>query len=520
MLKLMIVEDEELERMALRFLVNKYYKDSIQVVGECSNGRDAVDKAILYKPDIVLMDINMPIMDGLEAATIIKNNCKNTEIVILTAFNYFDYAKKAIEIGVSDYLLKPFFNEEFCSAVDKLMDKINTKITDENINKKLKNKYKKVIPYIEKEMITSIVYGVTLTNEQYDGYRDMLDIKHNRFCSIVFKSNNKKVFSENSIYNIKNKLGILFPEIIGCLCLNDIVLFVFEEDLESEILSRKFENLLKSLQDDLRSNNEINIYTGVSYVNEGLNKLYLSYKEAKLSSERKQNMDSIFKSEIENNIMDQIDINKMEVTICGRIINEDLDGAILELDNLINKLLDNSELKDFSAIKKSLIDVFNVIIENISEFTGKDFNDFNITKSLEELMTLEDILGIKHCTNMIIKNIINFISNYKRSKNIHVIEKARKYIESNYIKEITLDELSQHVSMSTYYFSRIFSKIEGMTFRDYLIKIRMEKAKNLLRQGDKSIKQVALEVGYIDQNYFSKAFKKYTNLSPKEYIKL
>ena len=88
------------------------------------------------------------------------------------------------------------------------------------------------------------------------------------------------------------------------------------------------------------------------------------------------------------------------------------------------------------------------------------------------------------------------------------------------MKEINLDELAQHVSMSTYYFSRIFSKISEMNFRDYLIMIRMEKAKNLLRQGDKSIKQVALEVGYIDQNYFSKAFKKYTNHSPKEYIKL
>ena len=133
-------------------------------------------------------------------------------------------------------------------------------------------------------------------------------------------------------------------------------------------------------------------------------------------------------------------------------------------------------------------------------------------------MNLKDILGIKHCTNMIIKKVINFISNYKRSKNIDVIEKAKKYIESNYMKDISLDELSQHVSMSTYYFSRIFSKIEGMNFRDYLIKIRMEKAKSLLRQGDKSIKQVALEAGYVDQNYFSKAFKKYTNLSPKDIL--
>jgi YesN/AraC family two-component response regulator len=516
----MIAEDEALERKALRFLIDKYYKDSIQIVYEATNGKDAIDKAILYKPDIILMDINMPIIDGLEAASIIKDSYRNIEFIILTAFNYFDYAKKAIGIGVSDYLLKPFSNEEFCSAVNRLMDKINTKNLDENINKKLKNNYKKIIPYVEKEMVTSIVYGVTLTKEQYDEYRDMLDITFNKYCAIVFNSNDKKAFNENSIYTVKNKLSILFPKIIGGLCLNDIVLFVFDEDLEGDILSKKLESLLNRLQDELKLSKETNIYTGLSYVNEGIDKLYLSYKEAKIASERKPNQDSDYKNEVVNDMKNETDINKMEVTICGRIINEDLDGAILELNNIINNLLGNSELEDFSDIKKSLLGVFNTIMEHISEFIGEGPNTSSVTKLMEELMDLKDILGVKHCANMIIKNIINFISSYKRSKNIDIVEKAKKYIENNYMKEISLDELSQYVSMSTYYFSRIFSKIEGMSFRDYLIKIRMEKAKNLLREGNKSIKQVALEVGYIDQNYFSKAFKKYTNVSPKEYIKL
>jgi YesN/AraC family two-component response regulator len=516
----MIVEDEALERKALRFLIDKYYKDSIKVVYEASNGKDAVDKASLYNPDIILMDIHMPIMDGLEAATSIKENSRNTEFIILTAFNYFDYAKKAINVGVSDYLLKPFSNEEFCSAVSKLMDKINTKLSDESINKKLKNNYRKTIPYIEKEMITSIVYGVALSNEHYDEYREMLDITQNKFCSIVFNANNKKAFTESSIYAIKNKLGMLFSKIIGCLCLNDIVLFVFDEDLEGEILGKRFENLLNTLKEDLSVKEEVNIFTGVGHVNEGLNKLYPSYKEAKLSAEKKEAKNSSNKSEIDNGIKNETDTNITEIAICGRIINEDLDGAILELDNIINNLISNSELKDFSAINKSLLHMFNGIVTNISEFTGGEFKASSINKPLEELMTLKDILAIKHCGNMIIKAIIKFISNYKRSKNIDVVEKAKRYIESNYMKEISLDELSQYVSMSTYYFSRIFSKIEGMSFREYLIKIRMEKAKNLLSHGDKSIKQVALEVGYIDQNYFSKAFKKYTNVSPKEYNKL
>jgi two-component system response regulator YesN len=98
------------------------------------------------------------------------------------------------------------------------------------------------------------------------------------------------------------------------------------------------------------------------------------------------------------------------------------------------------------------------------------------------------------------------------------VEKVKKYLASNYMRDISLDDMAEYVSISSYYLSRIFKKVEGINFKDYLIKIRMEKAKNMLRTGDKSVKQVGISVGYSDQDYFSKAFKKYTSFSPREYI--
>ena len=88
----MIAEDEILERKALKFLLNKFYNESIEIVYETSNGREIVDKALELKPDIILMDISMPIMNGLQAGNIIRSKCKDTEIIILTAFNYFEYS--------------------------------------------------------------------------------------------------------------------------------------------------------------------------------------------------------------------------------------------------------------------------------------------------------------------------------------------------------------------------------------------------------------------------------------------
>lgn len=517
LLKLLIAEDEALERKALRFLLDKYFSESIEVVDQVNNGRAAVDIAFLFKPHIVLMDIHMPIMDGLEACSLIKNNYKETEFIILTAFNYFDYAKKAINIGVSDYLLKPFSNEEFINSLNKVINKINSKNLMVTKNIELEETYKKITPYVEKQMVANIAYGVTLTDNQFNEYRDILSIDSVVFCCIMFNIEGNKIFNEDSIVVIKNKLSILFPKIVGGICLNDLILFVFDEAVGSKILSRLFENLLNNLREDFKLNYDANLSIGVGATNEGLNQLYLSYKEAKRSSESTKDKNFGPGNDVIENVNSNKKINEVNHILSGKIVNEDLSGAIIELDNILNNLLNENERPDIATLKKMLLGILDNIIVDINEFIGEEFKDFKKDNILEELVDLREISDLKNCVSMVLKNLINYISSYKRSKNIDVVEKVKNYIENNYMNDISLDNLAQYVSMSSFYLSRIFSKVYGTNIKEYIIKIRMEKAKSMLIEGSKSVKQIAFEVGYLDQNYFSKAFKKYTNISPKEY---
>lgn len=524
MLKLLIAEDEALERKALRFLINKYYGDIIQIAEEVTNGRDAVEKAVSRKPDIILMDIHMPIMDGLEACSAIRDHNRNTEIIILTAFNYFDYAKKAIKIGVSDYLLKPFSNDEFTGAINSVIEKIRSKEEKEARNKELRENYKRIIPYIEKQMAANIAYGVTLSDEQFQEYRDILNIKAFKFCCILFNIADKKYFDEESLFTIKSKLKIIFSNIVGGLCLNDIILFVFDEEVENKVLSKGFENILNSISDEFKSSKGTNISVGIGNTNEGFSRLYLSYKEAKRDLKAKGKSEDGPSCSTNRDMpgvsSNNLDLNEISHTLCGRVINEDLKGAMIELDAILEFLFNNEEGYELSKLKKDLLDTFSSIIDNIQEFIGSDFKNFNKEKMLEELLVLEEFSDLRNCTGMLLKSLMNHISSYKRSKNIDLVEKVKKYIESNYMRDLSLDELAQYVSMSSFYLSRVFAKVENINLKEYLIKVRMEKAKSLLREGKKSIKQISMEVGYIDQNYFSKAFKKYTNLSPKEYSNL
>ena len=520
MLKLLIAEDEALERKALRFLLNKYFSESIEVVDEVSNGRDAVDKAFLLKPHIILMDIHMPIMEGLEACTIIRGKCEKTEFIILTAFNYFDYAKQAIHIGVSDYLLKPFSNDEFINALNKVINKINSKDLMATKSVEFTETYNKISPYVEKQMIENIAYGVTLTDSQFTEYRNILRIDSLMFCCIIFNSNEKKIFSENSIDLIKNKLNVIFPKIIGGLCLNHIILFVFDESIGSKMLSRAYENLLNNLRTDFELDYDITLSIGASAINEGLNQLYLSYKDAKRCSENTDNKNYRHEGKAIKENKSIKYMNEVNHILSGFIIKEDLNGAIIELDTILSNLLSGVGSPDILVVKETLLDNLDSVIQDINNFIGKDFKGFRKDKMLKELIDLTKISDLKNCVSLILKNLISYIANYKRSKNIDVVEKVKEYIENNYMNDVSLDHLALYVSMSSFYLSRLFSKAYGINIKEYVIKIRMEKAKTMLIEGNKSVKQIAFEVGYMDQNYFSKAFKKYTNISPKEYCNL
>ncbi|MBU3217010.1 response regulator [Clostridium estertheticum] len=519
MIKILIAEDEALERKALRFLLEKYFSQSIEVVGEVNNGRDAVDISLLLKPQIILMDIHMPIMEGLEACSIIKENYSQTEFIILTAFNYFDYAKKAIHIGVSDYLLKPFSNDEFVNSINKVINKINTKNLIENKNNQLKETYKKISPYVEKQMVENIAYGVTLTEDQFNEYRNIFEIDSSKFCCLVFNLNEKRLFEENSIVLIKNRLNILFPSIVGGVCLNDIILFVFDESVGSKILSREFKNLLNDMHLEFKTNYDITVSIGTSAVNDGLNQLYLAYKEAKRCSEN-TGLDTRLGSKLQTNISTVDNVNEVNNILSGKVIKEDLNGAIIELDTILSDLLSIDGSSNLVVLKKKILYIMDSVIEDINKFTGKDFKDFSKDKILKELINLKKISELKNCVSLVLKDLITYISSYKRSKNIDVVEKVKEYIENNYMNDVSLDNLAHYISMSSFYLSRIFSKVEGTNIKEYIIKIRMEKAKSMLIEGKKSVKQISIEVGYLDQNYFSKAFKKYTNISPKEYCNL
>lgn len=519
MLKLMIVEDESLERKALSFLANKFYKDKITLVCEAANGRDAVNKALEFGPDIILMDINMPIMDGLKVSELIKAELPNIEIIILTAFSYFEYAKKAIQLGVGDYLLKPVTKEEFCNTMDKVSGRIFDRRNRDHKQRELKERLRGLVPFLEKEFIMEMIYSGKVTEKRVNEYKKLMEITGKYGVCMVFRTIQERDHDEQLLLYLKNKLKFMVSNVVGHFCLKDMIFLLFSDNLHDMIKSKNFKGLLQEIQYQVGDLFDLELSIGIGEVYENISDLYLSYNQGKKAVENYPNkIRYVTKEQAE--ISESVYPYEKENAICGRIINEDAEGALEDLDDILDYFIRHHGKWDYDIIHQYMKQLCLVLNRTLIQFYGSHFQPFDLISTEADIEQINDISKIREYMKNLFSEVILCISSLKTDRNIRFIEAVKNYMEENYMKDISLNDVADFIALSPYYLSKLFKKIENMNFKEYLIKIRMEKAKTLLRKEQKSIKETALEVGYVDPNYFSRAFKNYVGLSPKEYANL
>ncbi|SET66036.1 Helix-turn-helix domain-containing protein [Natronincola peptidivorans] len=514
MLKVLIVEDENFERKALKYLINKHFLRKAFIVGEASNGKEAINQALILSPDIVFMDINMPLMDGLQASERIKEINKDIEIIILSAYGEFDYAKKAIKCGVSDYLVKPFTNQDFILALNKVIDKLHAKKNLHIKHKNINESFNKARPFIEKDILIKILYSKFSDYDEIEESIKLLDINSTKGSCIIIGNRGTGVFCKDSLNIAKKIFKNLFSNVIGAMLLGDIVLFVFDDDIENTILSRKMAEVLNVVKASFNEANKIDIDITVGYIADQAKDYSNSYSKARLTLR-----DNYKKANRLGNIdnLEEIELCDQQHIISEKIINEDLGGALKTGEELLNQIIDSSKDASFDCIKSAVTKSITEIRTNILNFTEYDENesmDDHLETEIESLLNVNDI---ENYFKLYIKRLIQTVDDYKNTNNINIVANAKRYIDKNYMKDIRLEDVAKEVCISSYYFSRTFKKYEGINYIQYLTKVRMEKAKSLIIEGRISIKEISIKVGFFDQNYFSRAFKKYTKQSPKEF---
>jgi two-component system, response regulator YesN len=354
MYKLLIVDDEHIEREALKYVVSRECPH-VKVVDAAINGQDAIEKVKQHLPNILFMDIKMPGISGLEAAKEIKEIHPGCQIIFISAFDYFHYAQKAIEVGAIDFILKPVSNEQLVESINRAINKLDEKVNN------------------------------------------------------------------------------LSPDPI---------------------------NLPYDLEDRRK---EFPIYP--------------------LEKEKR---------------------------LCQNIVKDDEAGAFQLIDELFEWIFQTSF--DIGEIKTKayslLVTVNRTILQDTIDAQSRYY---------DRLQTASNMDGIRLITKTIISEMKSVLNQKQTGQTGLLIEKTCEYINANYMKEIRLEEMAEMVNYSSHYFSKMFKLIKKQNFIDYITSVRVAKAKELLSGSQLTIREVGSLVGYEDQNYFTRVFKRMENMTPSEY---
>lgn len=527
MLKLLIVEDEPLVLDGLKYTI-EWKQHDIEIVGAVSNGLEATSTIEQNNPDIVLSDIKMPGMDGLELAEWIYDRFPDIYIIFLTGYSDFEYARNAMKNGAVDYLLKPVNEEALFKAIKKIRSKIKRKQENEKEHVRLQIILEQNMPFLKEKFIYDILNHEMDTQEiktkmeffNIDLIGDLYLIaiaeinsngsKEEKFLDIeLLKIQLSKLISDKFchvgkiyVFNDKNKsVGII-------LSLNN----------NSGITYGKILNILESLREE--ASRQLSIITiGVSNLHERMESLPVSYKEANAALNSKMYL------------------GKNLVVPSGKLNNSSNNGIfIFNRNDLIRLFLSYNisgignwmrgyfeYYKKNSGITDQLIQfvVFELALILVDIINSEGFyNEIQFSFStLEELTLCETLDELFEKIFNLYNKVMDDVKKLKNRQSRKLIEDIKKYIEKNYMKDITIKTISEEFYMNPSYLSRLFSCETGVPFTDYLIKLRIEKAKVLLNDPRLKIYTVSEMVGYKNEKYFTRVFKKFEGASPYEYKK-
>lgn len=525
--KMLIVDDEALARYAFRTLISKNFLN-IDIVGEAESGNQAVEMVRKLKPDLIAMDIKMPGINGLEAAEEILNLFPDTNIIILTAYDNFDYIQKALDIGIKGYLLKPFKRDDVIEKINKVLSGIDRDKERTNISEQVESKIQLVKPFLEKELVAAIA-GRNTNIEEIKSYMNFLQGNINSGYFMLVSIG--QCIAENINDSVRNKIlkekvqGVIrkhLPHLTRCLIggtvSNSIVTFIILDDGIPEKTA-----MSSSMQVASELKRRIKVITGLDSAI-GIGKPYADIKKFK---------ESFSESNIAlNNAIKDNEIVHFDSVGITSLASPQEYPAILE-----NEMIEELRIGNFTRVRELMADIINNITGNCTDIDIlKEYMSMLIVNlkrtalqlgagidSLAKmgLMTGIDTINERDelvfwCKTSMLR-VIEIAEEQKQNKEVSKIKKVHDFINKNLSRNITLEMAADEAGLTPQYFSKLFKEETGENFVEYLTEKRMNFARHLMKSTNKSIKEISTMVGYSDFNYFCRLFKKVTGRTPRHY---
>ncbi len=526
MYKIMLADDEGIVIDSLRFIIEKEFS------GECTiesakTGRSVIELAEWYRPDIAIMDIQMPGINGIDAMKEIREVNSHTVFIIMSAYDKFDYAKEAINLGVLEYLNKPVDREKIVQVLKKAMGQIDRDREKRSQDLLIREKMETVVPIIENGLIQNLLYHEYF-EEDVENFKNLLGISENYAYMAVLVCGEEQegnhmtnaigasIRVQNSYKEIREITVDYLPGIVGSVMANKIPVLIpcKEEKMEYNeriLLIEKARELARKL----KARTDVTFRVGIGSVKQ-VHEAAESYNEALNALIQTTNKvahvdDEPIGVQYEENYPIGNEKMLFELTERG-----DVNGTMAEANRFFDWMEEN--YGDYVIDVKLKALEFVLWAEHIAYEAGGGVYHFRSRQDyLPSLLELTSMEGIRSWFVEKMGNACRNVAVKKEVRSVTAVERAREFIDSHYHKDISLDDVSREVDISPYYFSKIFKEETGKNFVEYVTEIRMNRAKELLTGTDLSMKEICSEIGYADPNYFSRTFKKNTGLTPTEF---
>lgn len=534
-IKVFLVEDEMVIRRGIKNSID-WEKEGYIFCGEASDGELAYPMIIKEKPDILITDIRMPFMDGLELCKLVKKELPNIKILILSGYDEFDYAKEAIRLGVTEYLLKLISSGKLLEALNGVSESIRREKEDKDLVRKYMEEMRENTEHEKQKFFEQMIAGnLSMADALETGKKYEMNLSAGMYNLLLFrftlgKENRKSGEllgeAEYAIEKLTERLEYVFEFQRGV----EGWAFLLMADNEEQ-MSERVKELSKDLEEIMKNYSTIAYFGGIGQPVARLRELEESFREAERALAARFTMElnriiSVEDIRMAQNVdtLDDIEITSFgEIektrTMLEKFLNNGAEDEIDEFVDVYINELPEENLKSVLMRQYIIMDAYIVMMsfcEKIEGIEGEmQAQSEELKNSMKTIQTLEEI---KNYIRMLLKKIIGVRDTISGRRYSDIIEIAKDQIRKTYMSdEISLNTIAAEVGMSPSYFSSIFSKEMGKTFVEYLTEIRMDRAKELLMCSSMKTSEIGYEVGYKDPHYFSYIFKKTQNCTPKEF---
>ena len=537
MYKLIIAEDEKLIRDGFVNLIKHSEDLGFEVVGEAEDGEQAMELTRAKKPDVILTDINMPRLSGLEFIECVRDECPDAMIIIITGYDDYHYMQKAMQLGVKDYLMKPILPEQIREILVKTKDAILRQQKFVQNIEELKKQVLESLPIVRERFFNELISG-RISKEEIDNKSSYLkiDFSGELYCTAIIKIKNyievndpnvrKEDLIQFFLFDIINEIFKSHFKVYSFAKSDtNLILLICVKDLNRNSAFMQINQSIAKLVSSLQKYLNVTVFASIGTLYEDICSISTSYEEA--------NEAIIYSCSSKSNaVINYEDIcSNKEYT---RKRATDIEEKII----LHAKLCERNECREqihklfrFYISNKSerphliKMDIFELVLSLLrdSENYYSDSEEFLYDgkfSAYNEILKYETLIELEEWMLCFFEEYINKIEKARLSRSYTIIEKVKELVDL-FIgdEDFTLDDVASKLFISPNYLRQIFKQKTGESFVEYLTRVRMEKAAEFLQDSGLKVQQVAEKVGYENQQYFALCFKKHFKCTPSEFRK-